>query len=563
MRSGTRIASLALGLAALGLLGARCGGGGIPTFSVTSIGSLVAGNTYTTATALNLQGDTVGWAIVSGQLQAFLYTDAHGLTLLPPAPGDASSVALGVGDRDASGGLWVAGETRASVYSEPGRAVLWRFGAASGVLVETVEVGTLPGFAQSSLAGVNHAGIAVGYSTSGGFSGSPAMVFDANASSLLPLDFPARPADVSNDGWITGGSWRARLDPDLAVGQLEDLGAPPDHGVASLAAINDLGFAAGRASASFTDGAGRFVHAIVRFTTDWQVLAERSAFDGANDLNNAADVVGNLGFSGTIDNAVLYVNRLGNLYVLQELMAEGFRGTFVRAPGGINDAGQIAASGTGGAMRLDPAGPMPVPTAPDGLTAVTQPGTLAHPNGTIELAWTDTSVFTTSFQVERRPGPAGEPDFTGIRLSGNRSDGILEPLELATTYDYRVRACGLAGCGPYSNVASATSPSQPADTTPPVVGVQSPADGAQVSRTVQIVVEATDAGGLNLVEVQVSPSMGSSVLCSDWVPGATHHTLSCSWNTRKLAPGPYTLYGYASDLLGSWAIASIAVEVVP
>lgn len=134
--------------------------------------------------------------------------------------------------------------------------------------------------------------------------------------------------------------------------------------------------------------------------------------------------------------------------------------------------------------------------------------------------------------------------------------------ELGVTYDYRVYANGLADQSSASAIATAQFPSEPVDKAAPMVAFIAPADGAQVSGNVSVVADVADNKSLEYVEISVSPSGGKSVLCSQSPGGATSVTLSCSWNTKRLALGNYTLTGYAYDSLGNWAQQSVTVILV-
>lgn len=93
----------------------------------------------------------------------------------------------------------------------------------------------------------------------------------------------------------------------------------------------------------------------------------------------------------------------------------------------------------------------------------------------------------------------------------------------------------------------------PPDITPPTVRITSPASGARVKGTVSIKVSSADNVGLSLLQVYAD----GAVLC---VGNAT--AMSCSWNTRKVAPGAHTLSAKASDAAGNQTVTSIPVTVV-
>ena len=89
------------------------------------------------------------------------------------------------------------------------------------------------------------------------------------------------------------------------------------------------------------------------------------------------------------------------------------------------------------------------------------------------------------------------------------------------------------------------------DNNPPQVNIISPADGANVSRTVTLSALASDDVAIRSVELFVD---GVS-RCS----GAP--SVSCSWNTRKTAAGQYTITAIATDTSGNSTQTSNTVTV--
>lgn len=91
-----------------------------------------------------------------------------------------------------------------------------------------------------------------------------------------------------------------------------------------------------------------------------------------------------------------------------------------------------------------------------------------------------------------------------------------------------------------------------ADTTPPVVNIGNPADGAKVSGNVQVSVNSTDnAGAAGLKQaLYINGKLKAS---------ASGGSLSFNWNTRKEPAGSYTLQAVAQDAAGNTASRSITV----
>jgi hypothetical protein len=527
----------------------------IPAYAVTEIGSALiaaySGVTYSTATAVNESGDAVGWAIVNGDMRAFIYTAESGAELLPLFPGYIAGQAVDISDRDGVGEAVIVGTTRTSTYDEPGTAALWIYDTAAGAVVEQREIGMLPDGFNSALTAITPDGsVAVGF-TALPLSGRGPMIYDVALDLLEPLDFPERPVDINAAGQIAGGRFILETD-----GTVTDLGHPPEHFPTSVSAISDAGWAVGSSTTFFTDGNGRYVNAAVRHSGAWEVLWQWSAWDGAIDINTDGDLIGQLGVSGAV-RPMLRLEGLGT-FLLQDLLGPGYRDKAVVAALGMNDAVQIAGSGTGGAVLLTSTGPMPVPEAPQNLTAVPHLPTWQQPWNAITLNWTDVSELDQGFYVER--SLAGANAWTEIKA--NWSNMQLWDMEVGfgVTYDYRVRSRGVAGYSDYSNIATATAPSEPVDRTAPVATILSPADGAEVSGNVSISFEVTDNADLSYVELSTTVNSSSVNICSQSVSGSSFST-TCTWRTRKVAAGDYPIRLYASDAMGNWTSTQITVTL--
>ena len=91
-----------------------------------------------------------------------------------------------------------------------------------------------------------------------------------------------------------------------------------------------------------------------------------------------------------------------------------------------------------------------------------------------------------------------------------------------------------------------------ADTTPPVVGVTAPADGATVSGATTLSADATDAGGVNRVEFLVDGAL---------VGTDTTAPYSLSWDSTTVGDGSRVIGARAFDATGNQATASVTVTV--
>ncbi len=542
----------------------------VPAYNVTEIGSqLIAANpgvTYSTALAVNETGDAAGMAVVDGALAPFLYTPERGPILLPRLGVAAQAVDLT--DRDFAGNILVVGTAYPDTPDRLQAAVLWIYSTTAGVVTEAREIGTLAGFANSVATAVNNHWIVVGYSTNFDFSGSPAMKYDVLGDFLAAFDFPVRPTDVNDFGDVTGGGFLGNLN-----GGFTDLGAPDGMSLPSLVAINDLGWTTGRAVTSLSDGSGRRISAAVRHLGPggWHVITANSWQDTGTDINYFGDVVGTTGVDFAF-RPLLYIGALDQWFLLDDLLAPGFQDRLVTRAEAINDLRQIAGSGTGGAVLLSPTDVLPppppppltpAPPPPADLVALAHDATASEPWTGIALSWSDTSDLETGFTVERSPAGAGAWEVIASNWPNPQYDDIA--VEPRVTYDYRVNAVGTGGVSGYSNIASATAPSDPvstSDTIAPTISILSPADGATVSGKLEVAIEATDNQALAYVEISTVIDSRERVVCSRSLSGETTYATTCRLNVRKLPAGAYPVNAFVSDGAGNTGTARITINVV-
>jgi hypothetical protein len=107
---------------------------------------------------------------------------------------------------------------------------------------------------------------------------------------------------------------------------------------------------------------------------------------------------------------------------------------------------------------------------------------------------------------------------------------------------------GIIEMDPLSN--SRRKPSGSGDATPPTVTITSPQNGATVSETITVSVNATDNVGVSSVNLSID---GASIANSTSPP------YNFSWNTSALADGTHTLTAKAIDGAGNTRTASITV----
>jgi len=220
---------------------------------------------------------------------------------------------------------------------------------------------------------------------------------------------------------------------DLNTNTIEDLGFPDYPNLAGshflsvgYSFINNSGSIVGRgtlATGLDTDAA------IARYTdaNGWEVLTIGNRYPAAYDINNNEDVTYQAAYSCLT--TVVRLEGEGTYCLSSLLLDPGW--TVGNTITKINDDRQIATVasnlglGQAGVVRLTLAGELPLPSPPTNLTATLQPESKLYPNGLIKVEWTNNNNVPVNIEVERKPGPNGEADFTIIsNLSGNGTDGI-------------------------------------------------------------------------------------------------------------------------------------------
>ncbi|MFG6490172.1 MHFG family PEP-CTERM protein [Roseateles sp. BYS78W] len=120
---------------------------------------------------------------------------------------------------------------------------------------------------------------------------------------------------------------------------------------------------------------------------------------------------------------------------------------------------------------------------------------------------------------------------------------------VAVAYD----AAGNAGSSPAVSVTVNNAVAVAPDTTPPVVAISSPANGAVVSGNVTVSVSASDNMGPAGLKLQL-------LINGSQVASGSGASLSFKWNTTKLAAGSYTLEARATDAAGNQSSSTATVR---
>jgi len=530
----------------------------VPGYDVQHIGT-------GTVAAINNRGDIAAneRLTVEGQnlTRGWVSKNAGAPVYLPLPDGMNQSFVADVNDN----GL-VVGSVSGTDYVK--HAVAWYPNGTGGYDIVDVDSILPPGTTHSYVVAINNNDVMVGTLidvrvVEGILKSAWTFTYSQQTGLETHLHFPGYPSDINDLNQVSADNLRLNLD----TGIVDNLGYPGYPNIAGshfnnidIGAMNNNGsvIALGALATGLDETA-----AIAKYTDagGWEVVSSANRYAGAFDINTLEDIVYYLSYGCNGSSIVRFEGE--GTYCIGSLLADQSWG-IASGVAKINDSRQIAvgasnpALGIGGVVRLVPAGDLPLPSAPENLTATLQPVTSTAPNGTIRVTWTNPNTVSVNIEVERMPGQNGEIDFAPVYLSGNGTDGIFYPLELNTTYTYRARACGLTGCSAYSNEASATTPAVGADTTPPVVTFVSPQSGDQVSGNVQIEVNAVDNVAMQYIRVSFAPFNGDAVICTVYQT----ETASCSWNTRDIQPGNYTLSAQGVDHLNNHATTSVAVELI-
>lgn len=519
---------------------------GPPSYTLQFLGegSVVALNNADTVAGM-VSSPTTGlqtpWAKVAGAARVALPLPAGASSAFPTDLNDAG-VVVGVAS-----------------FPTGRRAVRW---IPSGSLYTVELLPLLPGEVASYATGINNLGQIVG--ARAGILGTPFGFgwLYSDAGGLVGLEagygWFATPTDINDRGVILAGTQTM----DLATGVVVDVGlaGPSNYNPVSGVALNEAGQIAGAATLRSTS---LNVSSVYRFTpgVGWEFIAGSSRYTVATGLNELGDVGwGELG-------AGIYFEGLGG-YALGSLLDPAAAAGWVITGNGclLNDRrvvatiGRNTATGQAGAVLLTPTGLLPPPAAPTDLTAVPHPATASEPYMAINLSWKNGDVLLTrSYELERRL--AGEIAWTSVPLvppgsSTFHQDTTVVP---AMTYEYRVRAVGVAGPGPWSASATATAPDTVLDTKAPTVTILSPANGATVAGIVPVSALATDDSGVELLEISYwNQYLGQEVVLGSAVQAGS---LTVNWDTRGLTPDTYAVWAFAHDAVGNWSQTEVLVTV--
>ncbi len=438
-------------------------------------------------------------------------------------------------------------------------AVRWTKGKGGVYAVEILP--RLPGNTSSYATGINNLGQIIGARGSLGYvpTGTGWVYSDANGLiDLVSYNFWVYPIAINNNQVIIGGQERL----NLATGQVDVIGqGPPNYNAIGGVSINDNGFIAGTGTLR---SSSLNIVSLFRYegATGWRYLTGTSRYTVASSINNLGDIgFGELG-------AGLYLDGLG-IYAVGSLLDPVVTGqgwTITGSSALINDLravttiGRNSVTGQTGGVLLTTAGSLPPPTAPANLQGISHPATRMEPYNSINLTWQNTSVLTRGYELQRRQVNSNNWITLSLTPPGTMTNHTDTTVGVNIIYEYRVRAAGLGGNSPWSDSVTVTSPPVPLDTTPPVVTILNPTEGANVSGIVPVSAQATDNVAVEYLEI----SFWNQYLGQEVILGSVSNagSLSVNWDTRGLTPATYRLRAFAYDTLGNWTNRDISVNVL-
>ena len=503
--------------------------------------------------AINNNGVVAGRRLISGTSNYQPLVSANGAPWATlPIPAGAMSVF----PTDINDSGVIVGVSFASNWNPT--AVRWQPNGSSYTIEELPR---LPGDASSYATGINNLGEIIGARRTLGYAPTGSGWLFSSQRGMVDLaaqyGWWTWPSAINDVGQMIGGAERLNLN----TGVVEWIGnGPTNYNAVAAVDINNSGMMVGTASLR---SSSLNIVSVFRYegAAGWQYIDGTSKYTTATDINNRGDFsYGELGTGLYLDGLGKFA--LGNLLDPAVLNA----GWAISGSGAvINDQRVVAAvatnssTGQSGGVLLTPSGTLPPPTAPANLQGVSHPATRSEPYNSINLTWQNTSPATRGYELERSLAGSGAWTRLALTPPGTATNHTDTTVGVGITYEYRVRAVGIGGNSPWSNVVTVTSPATPLDTTPPVVTILTPANGASVSGTVSVSAQATDNVGVEYLEISFwNQYTGQQVILGS-VSNAG--ALSVNWSTSSLTPAAYTVRAYAYDTLGNWSQAEITVNV--
>jgi len=506
--------------------------------------------------AMNNNGVVVGRVLLSGtsNYQPLVSSNGSPWVALPVPNGAMSVFPMDVNDSGVIVGV---------SYSPQWNPVAIRWTpSGSGYTVE--ELPRLSGDTSSYATGINNLGQVVGARRALGY--APTGSGWLYSAQLGVVDLAAQygwwswPSKINDLGQVIGGAERL----DINSGVVEWIGnGPTNYNAVSAVDINNTGMMVG--SASLRSSSLNIV-SVFRYegAAGWQYIDGTSKYTFASNINNRGDIgYGELG-------AGLYLDGLGK-YALWSLLdpAVVSAGWTITGSGAlINDQRLVAtvasnsSTGLSGGVLLTPAGTLPPPSAPANLQGVAHPATQMEPYNSINLTWENTSSLTQGYELERSATGTGvwaRLTLTPPGTATNHTDTTVSP---GVTYDYRVRATGLGGASPWSNIVTVTAPASSQNTlrvTAITLSGRVRGNKANITGEVTIKDQLGQAVPNASVAIRWTLPDGSARIATanTGSNGRARFTVSGSRGTYTLTVTDVTKSGYVFDAAGSVLSKSI------
>ncbi|MBK7709290.1 MAG: hypothetical protein IPJ30_26920 [Acidobacteria bacterium] len=500
--------------------------------------------------AINNNGIVVGARLSGNNYTPLVSANGAAWQVLPLLPGAMSCFPTDVNDAGVIVGVSFDTQWNPS-------AVRWRTGKGGAYAIETLP--RVAGHTSSYALAINNLGQVVGSRSSLGYSptGTGWLYSDAlGAVDLTTYNFWVYPRTLNDNGIIIGGQERLNLN----TGQVDVIGAgPSNYNPVGGVAINNNGQIAGTASLR---SSSLNIVSLFRYepASGWTYLTGTSRYTAAYSINENGDIgYGELGAGIYLEGLGVYGvgSLLDPIYTNQGWTITG-SGAYINDLRSVATIGRNSVTGETGGVLLTVIGQLPPPTAPANLTGVAHPGTRMEPFNSINLSWQNTSSLMRSFELQRRDVTTSNWVNLSLIPPGSGITHIDTTVGVAVTYEYRVRAVGLGGPGPWSESVTVTSPTTPLDQTPPTVAILNPVDGANVSGIVPATATATDNVAIEHFEISFwNQYTGQEVILGTTVNGQ----LTINWDTRGLTAATYRLRAFAYDTMGNWTTKDINVNV--
>ena len=217
----------------------------------------------------------------------------------------------------------------------------------------------------------------------------------------------------------------------------------------------------------------------------------------------------------------------------------------------VATAGRNTVTGQSGAVLLTPAGLLPPPAAPTGLTATPHPATSSEPYMSINLSWNNGDVLLTrTYELERRV--FGQTAWTSVNLVPPAMSTFHQDTTVGAGDDLRLPCPrrGRGRSGPVVGHRHRHLARHPARHHAAGRLHSDPGQRRHGIRDRYVSAQATDNVGVEFLEISFwNQYLGQEVILGSV---ANSGSLTVNWDTRGLTPATYTVWAFANDAIGNW-----------